>query len=499
MKTKQAKIQVFRTPYEGVVDLKFDYAPVIINTIKPIPGARWNPKKLTWSFPAEMLHTLGGEYNPTSSVQTIQVPNGKLYEFQQNDVSRFQNCKRFMLFYEMGLGKTPTTINILQMKYRNKPQKMLFVCPAMVRLDIQDMFDTWWPTHPEIEVIESGTQVEKAKDSNLVICSYELMSKLPKIKWDSIIFDEVHNLKTYSANRTKAAKKLVDGNPNANLIGLSGTPITNDPKDLFNPLNIFWPGRFGTYNKFCTRYCKSEPNEYSYSGKSFFSLNEEHSKELEQRLASVSSRHTKKDVAELLPSILVSTKRYGINESKITFVLSQVQNMIDNGASHICILTHTKELGEKLEKELGHAFNKIGYATSFVSGNETPPKRHKEIQKAKGQKKAILVATMHSVMVGIDLTKFNHALFAELYWSPAVMTQTIGRFHRLSSMEPCNVSLCVMGGSEDEKIAMVLQRKIEDIGKLIKQGKTEGDLSDAFELSKEEEQDMMNDLLEMTK
>jgi SNF2 family DNA or RNA helicase len=123
-------------------------------------------------------------------------------------------------------------------------------------------------------------------------------------------------------------------------------------------------------------------------------------------------------------------------------------------------------------RAITEALRKKGHNVFEVSGALDPHKRNEEIKKAIAAESAVLVATMKSTGIGIDLTKFTQAIFAELYYSPEVMEQALGRFSRMSGTLPSNVMLLVMEQTLDERIASRLHDKLEAINLAIKAGAT---------------------------
>jgi len=92
----------------------------------------------------------------------------------------------------------------------------------------------------------------------------------------------------------------------------------------------------------------------------------------------------------------------------------------------------------------------------------------------------VLVATFHSIGIGIDLTAFSPAIFAELHWSCGKITQAMGRFSRLSGAQPSLIELLAIQGTLDESIASALLSRIADINRVIKAGQSEDGLENAL-------------------
>ncbi len=92
---------------------------------------------------------------------------------------------------------------------------------------------------------------------------------------------------------------------------------------------------------------------------------------------------------------------------------------------------------------------------------------------------------MASVKEGINtMAGFDNALLAELYYTPGMMTQVLGRFHRLSGA--CNVAILSIEGSWEEIISFRLQEKIRASGMLQKSAMAEEALNDALDEDEDE-------------
>lgn len=94
---------------------------------------------------------------------------------------------------------------------------------------------------------ESVTQFTK-----IAVINYEAFSRkfmlenLARVKWDMIIFDEVHRLRNHTTKQSRNAFTLAKLNPNAVRIGLTGTIIYNKPLDVFGVFRFIDPKVFGT-------------------------------------------------------------------------------------------------------------------------------------------------------------------------------------------------------------------------------------------------------------
>ena len=510
-------------PY--MVKVSTPYRPDINVAFKFTPGAAWSPMEKVWLFPVEMKNRLKeiavefdfkyADYSPRPGdygcdFELAQKLNPAVKDYQYKTVFNvFHNHgdSKWMVNYEMGLGKSLTAIEALRYK---QTCPILIVCPANVRLNWIDELKKWWPDHPEAKIYESSKVLLKDETHPpITIVSYELLPKLIEkfTRFEGIVIDESHYAKNSRVARSKAVASILMDNPNAVQLALTATPISNEPSDLWHQLECLWPGRFGTFFQFCKAYCNSRTNEYASSGLEFYGANPERAKELEERLKAVSSRVTKKEVAHLLPPFTVDTKRIRAKtkidyrelmvqlkdpmrqhenklenwckeagEAKFDYAREFVQQAVEGGKTHICLLTHFIDSANKL----GELLRADGHPVTVVTGKLAPAKRHGVLAEAKAAPTSILVATMHSVVEGIDLTPYTHSIFVELYWQPKVMIQTLGRFHRWTSKEKGYAQILVLEGTLEEKIAHVLEQKIKDMNSIIEGGASETQMSEAL-------------------
>ena len=172
-------------------------------------------------------------------------------------------------------------------------------------------------------------------------------------------------------------------------------------------------------------------------------------------------------------------------------VLGLVENAAKGGQTHICVLTHLKSTRRNLQELLTKALADEGYLTFGLDGDMLPDKRIDVLNDAVSAAKAVVFCTMHSVKEGInELANFTRAIFAELYWSPVTVVQSINRFQRLSSAESCNVTFCYVPGTAEEQIVSVLLRRVAAVNDLIGAGDGEEAIQGALTVS---DDDLMED------
>jgi SNF2 family DNA or RNA helicase len=194
------------------------------------------------------------------------------WKHQLEAIERAKDLDGFALFFEMGAGKTATTINILRHKFnaRRRVLRTLILAPPIT-------LENWrreWGVHskmpPDKVTVLTGegkkrVELFKArawgKDGlpvgGVFVTNYEslLMPALYAafLDWvpDVLVLDESHKCKDGKSKRTKLATALADQTQYKYL--LSGTPILNSPMDVFAQVRILDGGETFGKNFFAFR------------------------------------------------------------------------------------------------------------------------------------------------------------------------------------------------------------------------------------------------------
>lgn len=447
----------------------------------------------------------------------------QLYPFQESIVKQVLTAPlhRWLISAEPGLGKSAMSITVAR---ELGAKHILIIAPAVTRIGWTRELDIWWPGHPEARVISLGLTREKglskpalerklaAYSAPIQIVSYDLVDQVATDGWHYIILDEAHRLKNPMAKQTQAVMRIVHSNPKAAAVALTGTPMADKPTDIHSPLHILFPGRFGELDrsgrasyKFNTRYSNATHNGFGYS---YTGINELHVDELRSRLAAVSTRVTKKEVAAFLPALLTQTVRIPpvkgdfkmrgrdeaaleqslmrIGEEKLGPTLDWLEDHLQ-ASNKVVVFTY----GVALAQEIAEKASKIKGAPPVfcITGAIPADKRQGLVDAFKNAPKALCVASMKSIGIGINgLDCATDVLFAELYYRPETLEQALGRFNRLSSTEPTTISLLILEATMDEVLAVKLLNKCAAINSAIKPGAAGEGLSTALAQTESEEQ-----------
>ena len=224
----------------------------------------------------------------------------RLYRFQkQGIIFGIKKYSRLLIADEMGVGKTVQAIGLSCLYQQDWP--VLVICPSSLKFAWRDEISFWLSNilqKDEVQVIRHSKNEFKS-DKKYYIISYDLsvrmIDKIISKKFNYIIADEAHYLKSRSAKRTISLTPILQRSKRVVL--LTGTPILAKPMEIFPLLHILRPDKFKGFREFGSRYCDPKILPYGmidWSGSS-------NTRELNSILNRLMIRRLKKDVLSQLP------------------------------------------------------------------------------------------------------------------------------------------------------------------------------------------------------
>ncbi|MDE2104491.1 MAG: hypothetical protein KGL39_45065, partial [Patescibacteria group bacterium] len=220
-----------------------------------------------------------------------------LLPFQREDVRQiYRFGGRALVANDMGTGKTLEALYWLSKIPKHRPA--IIICPASMKYTWQAEAHLHFGMH--IDVLEGNCNGGTFLPGKIVVLNYDILGTwlplLIKSKPKCVILDECQRIKSLKARRTHHAFKLC--NEVSSVIGLSGTPLTNRPIELWPILKVICPDLFPSLRKFAWRYCAPR----FLFGRWLFD-GAKHTKELNQILLEhCMIRRRKKDVLPMLPN-----------------------------------------------------------------------------------------------------------------------------------------------------------------------------------------------------
>ncbi len=282
-------------PINTGFEVNFIYKPYLVDAIKQVPGARWNPTRKNWFVPkssepellnwskiyggkvaAPTKHIEIGEIEPLPELE-VEIPlKRSLYHYQQQGVAYALKHKKVIVGDEPGLGKTFQSIATL---VAANVKCVLVICPATLKdnwvnewkmnagwsaMEITDRIKTSWPQYYRVGLCKVFVvnyeslkkyfveSINKPEDKPLRLNHIKFRDTINL--FDAIIIDELHRCKSSKTIQSKLVAGICRGKEY--ILGLTGTPIQNKPADLWPQLGIIQQiDNFGGYKGFVDRYC----------------------------------------------------------------------------------------------------------------------------------------------------------------------------------------------------------------------------------------------------
>ena len=442
-----------------------------------------------------------------------------LFPHQVEGVAFLLGRRRAILADDMGLGKTRQAIVSLRHDAPDGP--FLVVCPASVKRNWAREIATVAPA-ASILVLEGGTVVPE-RFPEWTIVNYDILARhldmLGRATWAGIVFDEAHYLKNHTSKRSKVARQLVAGattgvsrEPAVYL--LTGTPLTNRPRDLFVLLQLAGHALGRSFLSFAKRYCAAEKNEYGWKTDGASNL-----EELTVQLHGVMLRRSKDAVLALPPKLrtwLPAEVPEGTGAREIRAVVDLLLRNTggfaerDPGGGQARERTELLALLTKARQQLAVA--KAGATIDFVSGaveqgekvivfscfdaplqafakefgkqavlltGRTPVNKRQELVDRFQQDDGVRVFLANIVAggVGLNLTAASQVVFNDLDWVPANHWQAEDRAYRIGQTRTVNVTYLVGAGTIDDFVQAVLKTKAALVNAVVEGGAIAGDLS----------------------
>jgi SNF2 family DNA or RNA helicase len=404
---------------------------------------------------------------------------------------------------DMGLGKTIQAIGFLDiLRLQNSPFFHMIVVPTSLIYNWTSEIKRFAPLL-EFEIFESKLKNDydirwKTSPPKVIIITYGLLAEnsdfLNQFTWNSAIFDEAQNLKNITAQRSSAARSL---NSKSSFC-ITGTPMENHYGEFYSLIDLCVPGSLGEYKDFM--------RTFAIDGVPSTKLNEE-IKFLRTKTSPLVLRRMKADMLEQLPektesSILIPFEKQQ-KEIYRNIAISwndKIKSVIDEDAQsntqlqmltallrlrQICSfpamvekIKYTKtppkfellfeavaEIYEKGESvliftnfvttltEIEKHFRSLEYKTHTIYGAMTAKKRQTELKDFQESSQAsILIMTLKTGGVGLNLTKASYVFHVEPWWNPASENQATDRAHRMGQNKSVQVYRYLMKDSVEEKI-----------------------------------------------
>ena len=441
-----------------------------------------------------------------------------LYLYQKEDMEKISSNNalgsNWLNFSEMGVGKTPETLAVIE---KNGYKCPLIVCPNSLRLEWKRQIEEWVGegmtavSSPDCyfrlePIYRSFQEGQKYK-----IINYETLRNkrhlelLKPIPFDCIVFDEIHKLRNPKTKQVKGAWEFLDNlkNPNCKIIGLSGSPIMNYPNDLYVPLSVVHPSEYPrnirNYSYFMYKYALWSDGKYGP-----YIYGTRRMGELREKTNPFTIRRTKKEVLPYLPdkyyrrsmlemepdqrklykqmedelrilldsgeplwstNVLTTLTRLrqinldprilnvSCSSAKTSYLIDLVEGTDEKLVIFSCFEGYIDLLSKRYLKDVPHV---------VITGKISLDRRAEAVRKFQNDDKIKLcLGTIQTMGEGITLTASSNCILTDRWWNAPTCSQAIDRLHRIGQKNSVQVIYPICEKSVDETLDQVLERKHE--------------------------------------
>jgi len=462
------------------------------------------------------------------------------YPHQIEGIRKLARMQNFLLADDMGLGKSLQALTVAAIDVKRQwASKILVVAPVSLKGNWSDEIEKfttfkYMVLGQELELGRGGhpdkikklgpADREKQLDffgnlqgPKILITNYEQidphLTRLNKMGFDIIIYDEAHYIKNYKSKRTKACIKLNAGRH----FLLTGTPMLNHVNELWPLLHKIDPSGYPKYWGFIQRYAVFG----GYKNKQITGVKNE--KELTERLQAVMVRRMKKDVLDL-PDVQIIQRKVDLTPEQRVIYDELIENLriemvglddpseVDNALTkflrlkQICGTTlpfNGKDISSKLDLVIedsiellmpykGHERPKLIVYSQFRDVIECYAQRldkaasHIDIWELHGSVPThlrsnlvkewanhngpgVIVANPTVAGIGLNMTASRHGFFIDKLFTPGYNQQAIDRMHRIGAdrTQPVQITEYICRSTIENRVEQILRTKKKLFGSIV--------------------------------
>ena len=395
---------------------------------------------------------------------------------------------------DMGLGKTIQTIAVLSKLPENS--KSIVICPKTLQFNWAAEFDKFSKNISYIQY--EGSKEERKRimqelNVNVMIASYSIIQNdiemLSEIEFDYVILDEAQHIKNSATLRSVAVKQL----KSKHRISLSGTPIENNPAELWSIFDFLMPGYLPSLNKFKKNFGNISGDKTSQE-------------KLKNLISPFVLRRKKKEVLIELPDKQIQTaycKMSPVQEKLYLQILENVKKtpekqdyfhilaaltklrqvcnhplLIDKNLKQDFELSGKTELMKEIIADAVENGRKLLVFSQFtemlkilknmMKSQEIPfeymdgktKDRQNRIENFNNNNNIkVFLISLKTGGFGLNLTAADTVILTDPWWNPMGEDQAVDRAHRIGQTKKVLVYKMITKGTIEEKILSLQQTK----------------------------------------
>ena len=382
-----------------------------------------------------------------------------LMPYQSKAIKQALELRRLVVAYDMGLGKTligcvwaeimATVISNLQ---------VIVICPKTLQ-------NTWQST-----ICNSTTILEHSTS----IFSW---ASVPPPTDDNtpylVICDEAHYMQTMTAQRTKAALKLLLDNCCIGCMLLTGTPLKNGrPKHLFPLLKGVRHPMANNQQEFEEYFCNGKWRGIGSKRQVWDANGASHLVELRAHMASHVISLSKEEALEELPSfrrgprtiefpaefkepyikavqklkvmlqsqhdyttVLAASQKVRMvaAHAKVDGTVLLVDKLLSTSESAVVVFTNFVEVASRVK----NGIEQLGYSCALLNGQVKNQQRQQLVEDFQAGDIQVMVSTFGTGGLGLTLTAARCVVLLDRPWTPGDVAQAEDRVRRMGQTREC--------------------------------------------------------------
>lgn len=510
----------------------FDFDMRIVNIIREFPSKYWNADKKEWELPLNRLSDLVSridwtEFDITGTYVSTEKKKAEMptdfkfktqpYEHQIEGFNFGLQYDRWLLADEMGLGKTKQVIDIAVAKKLQKNYKHCLIICGVNGLK--------WNWQNEISVhsdeqgyilgqriqrgkVTIGSNADKLTDVMKIATNpaYFIITNIETLRNEDIVtelqklidageigalaFDECHKAKNAQSQQGKGILKLHA----ETMIAMTGTPIMNNPLDLYVILK--WLGyEKHSFYAFKNHYCVMG----GYGG--YEIVGYKNLEELQAQVKDIMLRRRKDDVLDLPEKTYIdefvdmtpkqaqiykeTTAEIKANIDQIKMASNPLAELIRmrQATGYTGILSSMIQESAKLDRmeelvEEAVENNKQvvifsnwtqitdvvidrlkSYRCGVITGATPDADRQTIVDKFQNHKYQVMIGTTGAMGTGITLTAGTVEIFLDEPWNKANKVQAEDRCHRIGQNSNLTIYTIMCKDTIDQRIHELVEKK----------------------------------------
>ncbi|XP_032817921.2 DNA annealing helicase and endonuclease ZRANB3 isoform X2 [Petromyzon marinus] len=361
----------------------------------------------------------------------------------------------------------------------------------------------------DIHLVENKTDIRAVTESRVTVLGYGLLTAdatllveaLQRRRFQVVLVDESHYMKTRTATRSCLLLPLVQGARRALL--LTGTPALARPEELYMQIDALYPNRFGKWTEYAKRYCDARMRFFGRGNRKWDFKGASNLQELHGRLNAFMIRRLKDEVLTQLPPKIRQRIPFDLSKeatrelntmldeweallklvrsnscptssfvqvmSLITRLFKQtavakagavkdyIKMLLENDSIKFLVFAHHLVMLQACTEAVVES--KVRYIR--IDGSVPAAERSRLVHQFQNDASIrVAVLSIKAAGQGLTFTAATHVVFAELYWDPGHMKQAEDRAHRIGQCSSVHIHYLIAKGTLDSLLWAMINRKI---------------------------------------